>query len=102
MKAYGMETQLHAFLNSELHGGECSVPCLHHFIPREIAPDTKRTGGQASPTTGFSLIYICIWCVKIRSSFFGIHQFIFFSVFRKISQISNREERGINSKLLQA
>jgi len=59
-KAYGMETQLHAFLNSVLHGGECSVPSLHHVIPMEIAPDTNRKGGRASPITGFSLIYICI------------------------------------------
>jgi hypothetical protein len=83
MKAYGMETQLHTFLNSVLHGGECSVPSLHHFIPREIAPDTNLTGGRTGPRTGFSLIYICIWCVKIWPSFFGIHQCIFFSVSEK-------------------
>jgi len=96
-----MKTQLHA-LNSVLHGGECSVPSLHHFIPREIAPDTNWTGGWPSPRTRFSLICICIWCLKIWSSFFGIHQCVFFSVFRKVSQIYNTEERGINSKLLQA
>jgi hypothetical protein len=99
MKAYGVESQLHAFLTSVLYGGECSASSFHHFIPMEIAPDTNWTRDWVGPRTGFSLFYICICCVKNWPSFFGTHHCIFFSVFRSISQISNIQKRGINSKL---
>jgi hypothetical protein len=50
MKAYwGMEVQNHAFLTSELDGGEWSTSRTGRFIPRERAPGTHWIGGWVGP-----------------------------------------------------
>jgi hypothetical protein len=50
MKRYwGVEVQLHAFLTSELDGGEWSASRPGRFTPRERAPGTHWIGGWVGP-----------------------------------------------------
>jgi hypothetical protein len=48
-KYWGVEVQLHVFLNSALDGGEWSASRLGRFIPRERACDTHGIGGWIGP-----------------------------------------------------
>jgi hypothetical protein len=53
MKAYGgVEVLLHAFLNSELDGGEWSASRPGHFIPRERDPGIHCIGCWVGPRAG--------------------------------------------------
>jgi len=57
MKAHeGDEVQLHAFLNSALHGGACSVSSPGRFTPGERVPDTYWVGDWLGPITGLGAV----------------------------------------------
>jgi hypothetical protein len=57
MKMYeGMEVQVHAFLTSELGGGEKSGSCLSYFTKKEKNPSTHWIGGQVSPRANLDVV----------------------------------------------
>jgi hypothetical protein len=53
MKAYGgVDIYIHAFLTSEIFGGEWSASRLDRFTHRERAPGTYWEGDWVGPRTG--------------------------------------------------
>jgi hypothetical protein len=59
MKAYwGVKVRLHAFLTSELDGGEWSASRRGLFTPRERALGTHWIGGWVGPRGGLDAVLI--------------------------------------------